>query len=1169
MANQTGDNPDLLKEPLVKRDVLDFDLKRKKIINALGGLDKELGKQLAGVYEGMIFAFENKNNPERIVHVSHSARELSAILPRYFPGMPVFEREFLTLGKLREEIIGLKKKLNSCNPDQEDCLAMVRTNLDKLIEISSADNISQREQLKAVLGQSPNRKDSPGYLQEAVANEWVRVHRFFQKLTKHDSLKNKEVCNISEQDFESNVFQLEDILYRVLVDIPFFEPIGEIDKLLSIVNPDEQNVRDLCKLISQYEHRKYFFDKCSNPKWLGPLNRNGAFSTPQEPIKQDGYIRFFIWPESKYLARVSAEAPQEVYEIIKNLTSENQTVLCDFIDAALTSPVSIAAQYVPLIQTKNWLNNSYNLLLPDKAADLMEKLAEGGEADSAIKLAEILFDIRAQEPFGGQNDSEYRFLRHPDAKPLFDEWRFGEIMKNKTKKLSQAKPVELFSIYASKMRKTIEIEEKDRKEENNFYDLSHIWRPNLSKARHNREDAKNILIDGMIDLIEQYSENTKILGSFAEVLNKHPYGVFKRIELFLYDLRPEDFTKQIEDILVNKKTIVSYNLRREYLPLLGKAFEQLSETGKASIIKIIGEGPDTNKTDDMTQERYDAMCERWKAMYFEPIKYYLAGEAKERQEKIQKEQGGIIDDDGEIYEWEGDESPKTSEELDSMKPEEIFALLRDYRQPDNPFDRFSSTGLARNFSVIVAKDPEKIVSVSNLFVEYKIRPVYIYNFFVGIKNAFNENKKIDWKPILDLCLKVVVDDEYKKLILPGNDEQDWQSVSRAIIDLLGAGFGNKEAQLPLEFKETIWKLIQIFTEDKEPTPEDEKRDSESGLDATTFSINTVRGEAMHALINYGLWLARNDESLKKQEIKMSPEMEEILNRHLDVSVDPSLAIRSVYGWRLPNLFYLNHEWVESKKDKIFPREDELKSFWMAAWQGYLSNQVIKEIFALLKEEYKRSISLLGMEKGRGYHSLDIDEILPQHLMVAFVNGNEHDDLVDYFFENAPAKARGNAINFIGRVVFKELRDKADVNAKILKLWDKRLSLEKEKVEADEFREFGWWFKRSPFEKKETVDRFIKALELYGGKVDLHYEIAEEIQNYVKEFPVESIKIINLVVHALKEDHEIHYKKEEYRQIIINAKSTGNKEAISRADDLINYLGSRGLLDFGDLLSLKT
>ncbi len=1102
--------------------------RQRKIRDALLKLDPdspELCRKLAGIYEGLVITFNNKRNPDRIGQVSHSARELTAILPRYFKGIPV---------PVKEE------------PSQTE------------------NGGGQKQMLEDLLSRHADRSALPEYLRKKFVEDWIEVQTFFHKGSKHDDLKNKQIAGILEKEFEAMVWRYEDLLYQVLVETPFFDGVAEIDKLLAVTDPTPEHLSVLAKVIVQPQHRRYFFERCGNPNWLEPLRDMGAFNTPQEPLREGGYIRFVGWPESQYLLKVVEHKPEVVFDIVKGLNSDNQSVLDDFVSMALKSPADVAVKYVDLICKNKWIQNSYNLLLPDKVAELMEKLATEGKIKEALKLANILLDTKVEKPTGAEDEEgPMRFIGR-DAKPYFDEWRFGEIVKEKTIELAKVDPKGLFAVLSSKLRQALELEDRTDKSDDTYYEYSHIWRPNLRSSRHSRDDAKDTLLDGVIKLIEENKDNDEVLSDFVAILKSHPWALFRRIELWVYTLNPKSFPKEIEEILSDRKVIISYNLRREYLPLLQSRFGNLSPEAKDSILKIIEEGPDFKKNDALTEEEFERVKSDWKGLYLKAIKDHLPAKEAGDYQGIVKEYGEPTDHDGEMVMWDGGKSPISSEDLSKLNPEETLQYFVDYKTPDDPFGRHSTGGLGMIFAELVAQEPEKYIAVLDLFFEKKIRPIFFYHLIHGIKESLKKDKCFAWEAVIELLHRVVVKNETN--VVPANDEQDWKSVRLAIADFLGEALGKNKCEVPISLQDKVWEIIANLAEDPDPTPEYEKRDSEGGLDPMTLAINTVRGEAMHAVVNFGLWTARNLKD-KSVENKMTPAMQELLDRHLDSTQDPALAIRSVYGWRVPNFSYLNKSWLEENKDKIFDKNSP-KYLW-AAWEGYLANNVIKEVFAILKEQYKDFVPYLGTTEKKGFRAADVDQRFAQHAAIVYTNEPEHDDFSDYFFEAAPPQQRSEAINFIGRVILRQLEsfdDQEKVKERLRSLWDIRISRPKENVDAEEIREFGWWFKVSPFPRKETLDRTITTLRLIDGIIDVPYEIAEELKSYANEFPVETITVLDLIARAERETYEHLYKKEEYREVIRIVKESGNPEATQIADSLIHYLGSIGLIEeFRDLL----
>ena len=146
--------------------------------------------------------------------------------------------------------------------------------------------------------------------------------------------------------------------------------------------------------------------------------------------------------------------------------------------------------------------------------------------------------------------------------------------------------------------------------------------------------------------------------------------------------------------------------------------------------------------------------------------------------------------------------------------------------------------------------------------------------------------------------------------------------------------------IPFEFRKRVWQIIEPLTSDPEPTIEDEAQYDSSNFEPANLAINTTRGEAMHTVIQYTLWIRRHIEKGADSNDRIDrgfeemPEVRDILEKHLDPSFDPSLAIRSVYGRWFPWLVLLDEKWARDNTELIFPSEEEYRVFFQAAWNHY-------------------------------------------------------------------------------------------------------------------------------------------------------------------------------------------------------------------------------------------
>src|SRR5262245_34135699 len=150
--------------------------------------------------------------------------------------------------------------------------------------------------------------------------------------------------------------------------------------------PSAEAVDRAIELLHQSANYQYFFEQLHSADWIEPLHERGFFRNPPDPVREGDYVRFPVWVESRFLARVASEAPDLSARIFRELPrTENTRVHEDIVDAACRIPPRLAASLAPLVQS--FLATPYQLLLPEKVKDLVVQLAGGNELRAAVELA--------------------------------------------------------------------------------------------------------------------------------------------------------------------------------------------------------------------------------------------------------------------------------------------------------------------------------------------------------------------------------------------------------------------------------------------------------------------------------------------------------------------------------------------------------------------------------------------------------------------------------------------------------------------------------------------------------------------------------------------------------------------------------------------------------------
>src|SRR5207248_3647687 len=122
-------------------------------------------------------------------------------------------------------------------------------------------------------------------------------------------------------------------------------------------------------------------------------------------------------------------------------------------------------------------------------------------------------------------------------------------------------------------------------------------------------------------------------------------------------------------------------------------------------------------------------------------------------------------------------------------------------------------------------------------------------------------------------------------------DPDWTWTRQSIARLLRDGCERIAANIPFDSRALVWDLISTLTNDQNPSV-DYERNRAGSLKPITLSINTTRGEAMHAVIAYAAWIHRHLAQGDQQGFGAMPEVATLLETRLALDIEPTLTIRS-------------------------------------------------------------------------------------------------------------------------------------------------------------------------------------------------------------------------------------------------------------------------------------
>lgn len=956
--------------------------------------------------------------------------------------------------------------------------------------------------------------------------------------------------------------------------------------------PTPEQITKAVALLGHAEQYRYFFDRLENPLWIEPLKTKGFFSFPPQAIRDEerGTIGFPPWSASRYLTRMAARAPETVLEVALQIPpTENVRVHEDLVDAALEMPADLAAKLVP--KAKKWIELPYQLLLPEKLCALAGHLAKGDQVEAALNLARsllaVLPDPRATEKTG--DEETYRLPPEPRAR--FDVWEYKEILEKNMAELVAAAGEKALTLLCDLLDSAILLSRR-RAEDTGPEDYSYIWRPAIEDHEQNHPSGlRDFLVTAVRDATEQIARaDSSQVPLLVEKLEQRCWHIFQRIALHLLRVFPDAAPALVTERLLDQNLLDAVWCQNEYRHLLQERFNLLLPEERERWLGLIEEGPPAREAEPEAREQLspedtEREALEWRRERLAPVLDSLPASWRARHEEWVKDLATSTDFSPVSISWSyGPTSPKSTEDLRSMGMDDLVSFLRTWQWSRDPI--ISPEGLGRELTALVASEPERFAVHAGRF--QGLDPTYVRAFLSGLRDAAKEKRSFSWPPLLELCRWVV----QQPREIPGRKSQyadldpGWVWARKTSASLLSAGFESGPAEIPFDLRRVAWDVLKPITDDPEPTRDYEAQYGGSNMDPATLSINTTRGEAMHAAVRYALWVRRHlgNEPDGKERLERGleeiPETREVLEVHLDLQQDPSLAIRSIYGQWFPWLVLLDRKWAVANVPRIFPHDESLRDLLNAAWETYIIFcEPYGNVFDVLHDEYKHAIGRLGTGGAQGQHLANPEDRLAEHLMILYRRGklalDEPDGLLVRFYAKASDALCGYAFSTEGRRLY---NTKETVPSKVLgrlkTLWERRLAAAQADPSptshAAELAAFGWWFASAKFDDTWTLDQLTQVLNLRPSEIvprmrGVDRLVAERLARLVENNPRQVVGCLRLMVEGDVEGWRLRSWREQIRTILATAIQSGDAEARQVAVDLVHRLGARGYFEFRDLL----
>ncbi len=919
--------------------------------------------------------------------------------------------------------------------------------------------------------------------------------------------------------------------------------------------------------------RVYFLER-AGPAWIKPMYLQGFFQNPPKPIRQAQYISSPPWPESRYLARMSAipEAQTTVLEIVLSMpATDNAWVNEDLADVALNLPPQHSARLVHRVC--QWVQGPIMPHLPDKIGDLIARLAEGGEYEAALALARVALSFEA----GPAATEEEESILWPEPKPRLQTFYYDRIVERARRALVAVAGLDAIRLFSDILDQLISfsLRPSDTGDEDYLY-----HKQAEIEAMKDPNDPASVALCALRDAAEQLvrqdrSQFSRVVADFRA----KRWDSFRRLELHLSRVFPEEGLALAEEFFRDPENLDRIGLRHEAVLLLKSSFKALTADTQERVLRWMDQELPAERCrfwleatgESVTEENVRALSDIHRRDHFAVLKDQLPsdyehklaelvarfGEGRPLEESPSFSGGGF-----------GPRSPKSVEELSQMEMGEILSFLAAWVPGADPFP-LTAEGLGRNLTAVVTARPDEFVAIADRFRE--LDPTYIRCFLAGLTEAIKQNKVFHWRPVLELAGWVVsqpreIEDRKAGLMVA---DPDWGWTRTAIVDLITAGLADTPARLACTDRALVWGALKPLTDDPSPSLEDE---TGTHFDPAHLSINSTRGRALYAVVKYAWWVRAcgPDDGLPPITFAEMPEVQEVLDTHLNPEVDPTLTVRAVYGESIPSLAGLDRDWLESNLSRILPDEDENNSRFVAAWESFVVfRQAYAHLMPLLEPAYRRAIGRIG-KPGLLRQPASPDSRLSEHLMVYYWWGKldlDANGLLDTFYEVAPGQLRAHAMWFTKHFLC-QVGASAEASERLRNLMGRRLEAAGRAQSPEDFSQelamFGYWFAEGNFDERWALDTLLATLRL-AKKIQDEVNVVKRLAELGSKYPLECVECLRMVIQGAEDRWAMPLIEASARDILTLAMRSDIPQAVLDGRRLAQDLIKSGNYEFRALL----
>ena len=1045
------------------------------------------------------------------------------------------------LAHIAREIEGGLRDVLSTDPEKRK--------IQKHLKKADLDNLSERighiASILAALGIDD--------LHVPLAQRWIsvatRFHEFAHRHGAWASPRDKEAFVPLWHEFENVLAELVGAHFKLL---------DRIDRILDYEQPTEEIIQTLSNLLKSKVRYAYFFNELDSPAWLQPLKDAGWFDPRNQPIHQevpDQPVHF--WHALGYVEKVANRTQKVPCEETVNILADIVNTIVDYtndVEASIASDHTdsqvikiICALPIEKIESRHItfigiaLKSRVGVTLVHSAIGetVLSKLLDGGVKELTLALLEDMLDAE---------------VIHGDITAVMEEYWLCDALQKHEQAIAELCSVEAVQIACTRIRSLID---------EGAYSFNIISKIDSAPSDYPHRRYAELLVgftSGLLRSIEFDNSVEEIVKDLLQEgltatcndpVKKNAQTIFGRIALTAVTHHYENLKHLFWEWQGNP--LESIGLKPELYDLIQTNCLVFDEGEIDRILHWIESQQDIEGTedDDIRAKQIAYRKREWLSALMETGNEEIVS-AYQRYEQVNPAK---LEHPGLLWWTEvrwGEVRPVTVEVLSDMSNAQIAEYLIKFKEKNNSPSAPTERGLAETFEECVKKDPQRFTEELYLFQD--VQTLYQHSMLSGFLMAWRDKKEFNWATLLKFIHQILSskrfwDEQYET----GLNYRDW--VLSVVADLVTAGTKNDKYAFDVQLFSLAEEILLILVGKVESEgPIIATRDGIHTVDLPLTFLNSVKGKTFTAMIDYALRFARTNNIEQGSRWPLS--IKRVFTNRLDRSIESSIEFSFALGAYLPNLLYLDKEWVISNIDNMFPQQDE--NYWRVAFSGYLFySDIREELYYLLKAHghYQKGLNT-------DFTNTEVQERLVAHVCTGWIEDsevlNDKTSLIYQLINSENPNHLSHLVHFFWRQ-----RDNLPekMKAKVRPTWRalyKSLSQKDDVAEYEEVlsRLSGWVALVDKIDA-EVLKWLKKSTQYIRGLTDSAFFV-EELLPHATKTPAEVGEIyLGMLSHNVYPYHD----QEHIQGIVRVLYNTGHKEI---ADRICNLYGEAG---FGFLRSL--